>query len=93
MGLFGNKKPDVGDPIYTDMRIAEKQLPSGVIEQLQNQMWFMSYPDNLSEWAISTLGIDNDPKQQLMPQDGQLSDIKKGKTVRPILIPKLARLA
>jgi hypothetical protein len=23
-----------------------------------------------------------------MPQDGQLSDIKKGKTVRPILIPK-----
>ena len=88
MGLFGNKKPDVGDPIYTDMRIAEKQLPSGVIEQLQNQMWFMSYPDNLSEWAISTLGIDNDPKVQLMPQDGQLSEIKKGKTVRPILIPK-----
>jgi hypothetical protein len=88
MGLFGNKKPDVGDPIYTDMRIAEKQLPAGVIEQLQNQMWFMSYPDNLSEWAISTLGIDSHPNQQLMPQDGQLSDIKKGKTVRPILIPK-----
>jgi hypothetical protein len=87
MGLFDKKQPKIGDPIYTDMRIAEEQLPEEVRQYLNEQIWFMGYPDNLSEWAVSTLGIDNDPKVHLMPQDGQLSDVKKGKTVRPILIP------
>jgi hypothetical protein len=88
MGLFDRKKPDIGDPIYTDMRIAEEQLPAEVVEHLEKQMWFMGYPDKLSEWAVTTLGIDNDPKVQMMPQEGQTSDVKRGKTVRPILIPR-----
>jgi hypothetical protein len=87
MGLFDRKKPDIGDPIYTDMRIAEEQLPAEVVQGLKKQMWFMGYPDELSEWAISTLGIHNDPTMQLMPQDSLLSEMEKGKTVRPILIP------
>jgi hypothetical protein len=88
MGLFDNKKPKVGEPIFTDMRIAEEQLPAEVVQLLEQQMWFMGYPDKLSEWAISTLGVDNDPKVHLMPQDGQLSDAKKGSTIRPVLIPQ-----
>lgn len=88
MGLFDKKKPDIGDPIYTDMRIAEEQLPAEVVEELKKQMWFMGYPDKLSEWAVTTLGIENDPKVQMMPQEGQPSDVKRGKTVRPILIPR-----
>ena len=87
MGLFDKKKPDIGDPIFTDMRIAEEQLPAEVVQELKKQMWFMGYPDKLSEWAVTTLGIDNDPKVQMMPQEGQPSDVKRGKTVRPILIP------
>jgi len=87
MGLFSKKQPEIGDPIFTDMRIAEEQLPSEIRQYLNEQMWFMGYPDKLSEWAVSTLGIDNDPKVQIMPQEGQRSDVKRGKTVRPILIP------
>ena len=87
MGLFSKKQPKIGDPIFTDMRIAEEQLPTEVRQYLDEQIWFMGYPDKLSEWAVSTLGIDDDPKVQIMPQEGQRSDVKRGKTVRPILIP------
>ena len=87
MGLFSKKQPEIGDPIFTDMRIAEEQLPTELRQYLDEQIWFMGYPDKLSEWAVSTLGIDDDPKVQIMPQEGQRSDVKRGKTVRPILIP------
>ena len=87
MGLFDKKQPKIGDPIYTDMRIAEEQLPEEVLAELRGQMWFMGYPEKLSDWAVTTLGIDNHPSIQMVSQDADLDSLDLEKTIHPIHIP------
>jgi len=57
MGLFNKKQPEVGDPVFIDMRISEEQLSEEDLSQLRGQMWFMGFPEKLSDWTITTLGI------------------------------------
>jgi hypothetical protein len=86
MGLFSKQPPEIGDPVYIDMRIADEQLPEEVLKQLKGQMWFMGYPEKLSDWAITSLGIENHPSIQLRTQDADPATIVPGKTVHPIHI-------
>jgi hypothetical protein len=87
MGLFGKKQPDIGEPLYIDMRVAEEQLPEEILKELRGQMWFMGFPEKLSDWAITTLGMDNNPDRQILPQDANLESAAPGKTIHPIHIP------
>jgi hypothetical protein len=87
MGLFDKKQPKIGDPIFTDMRIAEEQLPEEVLAELRGQMWFMGYPEKLSDWAITTFGIQNHPSIQMVPQDADPDSLDLDKTIHPIHIP------
>ncbi len=87
MGLFSKKQPKIGDPIFIDMSIPDEQLPEEVLAQLRGQMWFMGYPEKLSDWAITTLGIHNHPSIQILPQDASPENIDLDKTIHPIHIP------
>ena len=86
MGLFNKKQPEVGDPIFIDMRISEEQLSEEDLSQLRGQMWFMGFPEKLSDWTITTLGIHNHPTIQLLTQDAGPNQVVPGKTIHPIHI-------
>lgn len=87
MGLFSKKQIEIGEPFYIDMRIAEEQLPQEVTDHLKKQMWFMGYPESLSQWAIDTFGMSNDPNHRVIPQERDPAEVEKGKIIHPIHIP------
>lgn len=87
MGLFDKKQPKIGDPIFIDMTIPEEQLPNELVAELRGQMWFMGYPEKISDWAITTLGIHNHPSIQMLPQDADPAMLDPDKVIHPIHIP------
>jgi hypothetical protein len=87
MGLFNKKKPEIGPPVFTDMRIAEEQLPPEVNAQLRDKGALFLQPDELSVWALSTLLADNDPNISLLPQDADPSSGQIKKVISQIQIP------
>lgn len=88
MGLFSKKMPEIGDPIFIDMRIAPEQLPDDIRTFLKGQMWFWGFPEKLSSWAIKSLGKHNDPNEQIVTQDRDPGTVQPKKTIRPICIPR-----
>jgi hypothetical protein len=88
MGLFSKKQPEIGGPVFIDMRISEEQLPEEVVSELRGQMWFMGFPEKLSDWAVISLGAENHPSIKLLPQDGDPSKEDPNKTIHPIHIPE-----
>ncbi len=88
MGLFSKKMPEIGAPIFIDMRIAPEQLPDEVRNHLEGQMWFMGFPKKLSTWAIETLAKHNDPDEQIVTQDRDPGTVQPKKLIRPICIPR-----
>ena len=86
MGLFSKKQPEIGGPVFIDMRISEEQLPEEVLSGLRGNMWFMGFPEKLSDWAVISLGAENHPSVKLLPQDGDPSKEDPNKTIHPIHI-------
>ncbi len=87
MGLFGNKKPEFGPPVFINMKLAKEQLPADVDEQIRAQGALMLQPKELSQWAISTLFIEGNESIVILPQDAGPNSYKVKKTISQIQIP------
>lgn len=87
MGLFGKKKLELVAPVYTDMRIAEEQLPPEIDSTIRKNGALFLQPEKLSQWAISTLYMDNNPDFAVVPQDSDPTSYKGIKAFSQILIP------
>lgn len=86
MGLFDKKLPDFGEPVLVDMRIADEQLPAEVLEMLKGQMWFMGFPEKLSNWAIETLGVANHPDVQIFYLERDVNTLDPKRKAHPVEI-------
>ena len=87
MGLFSKKKPEIGPPVFTDMRIAPRQLPPEMDEQLRSKGALFLQPEKLSAWALDTLLAENDPDVSILPQDADPGAHQLKKMVSQIQIP------
>lgn len=88
MGLFNKKKSEPGPPVFTDMRIAPRQLPPEMDEQLRAKGALFLQPEKLSAWALDTLLAENDPDVSILPQDaGDERLLNAKKTISQIQIP------
>lgn len=69
MGLFSKKKPEIGPPVFTDMRIAPRQLPPEMDEELRAKGALFLQPEKLSAWALDTLLAETNPDVSILPQN------------------------
>jgi hypothetical protein len=87
MGLFNKKLPALVAPTYTDMRIAQEQLPEETLGALTKMGILFLQPKNLSQWALSTLLMHDDKELTILPQDAGASEFKGKKSLSQIHIP------
>jgi hypothetical protein len=86
MGLFKKKTPEMGAPVFVDMRIAEEQLPQEIMEIVRSNMWGWGYPDLLSNWAVETFAVANNPKVQIFLKETDMETLDPEKSAHPIYI-------
>jgi hypothetical protein len=87
MSLFGKKMPELVAPTFTDMRIAQNQHPPETVAALNKMGILMFQPDQLSQWAVSTLLMHDDKDLTILPQDAGVKEFKGKKSLSQIHIP------
>jgi hypothetical protein len=87
MGLFNKKLPDLVAPTFTDMRIAEEQLPPELVVELNKKGLLFLQPKKLSQWALNTLLTHDNDDPIILPQDAGAKEFKGKKSLSQIHIP------
>ena len=88
MSLFSKKKlPPRVAPTFTDMRIAQEQLPAETLAALTEEGILFLQPKKLSQWALSTLLMHDDKELTILPQDAGAKEFKGKKYISQIHIP------
>ena len=82
MSLFSKKKlPPRVAPTFTDMRIAQEQLPAETLAALTEEGILFLQPKKLSQWALSTLLMHDDKELTILPQDAGAKEFKGKKYI------------